>query len=163
MESGKSSKANNNNKENLLSHRLKTNPHRKLTFCVFHCLLSWIISLSLLLVSSGFVITELSLAYTLLKRDLDKSNRKSFEVFHSFMHPAAAWVDYPRKQLMMLSGFIYYSKPQDLTVAFVSELIWFYYFRGEQRGHFNHMAMNRVSFSNKTAHEVFFTKVTVRP
>lgn len=101
--------------------------------------------------------------YALLPQASGKRNKKSFEAFHSFTHPAAAWVDYPRKWLMVLSVFIYYSKPQDLTAAFVSELMWFYFFRGEERGCFNHTAMNWASFSNKTAHETSFTEATVKP
>lgn len=95
--------------------------------------------------------------------DFDKRIFLKIEAFHSFSHPAAAWVDFPRIWLMVLSVFIHYSKPQDLTVAFVSELMWFCFFRGEERVCFNHMAMNWASFSKKTAYETSFTKTTVKP
>lgn len=147
------------------------NLHKKLKSCfcslTFLCPLSCVTGLLIpshdFFCFSDYYPVPAMFPYALLQQALDKRNKKSFEAFHSFTHPAAAWVDYPRKWLMVLSVFIHYSKPQDLTVAFVSELMWFCFFRGEERVCFNHMAMNWASFSKKTAHETSFTKTTVKP
>lgn len=63
--------------------------------------------------------TPATFPYAILQTAPDTRNEKSFVVFHSFTFPTAAWVDYPRKWLMVLSIFIFYTKHQHLTVAFV--------------------------------------------